>query len=164
MKKIIFLTLLCAYALTSNAQTNLASVISSGKIVMLPGFAKYILPKLNNDVAAARGVDNVIMHPKSFTLPEEMSAEDMIVAFPVRSIEIKDRESLMQNLTNGNFKNVSLKKGTANLFFVSYNHGSYAEGYVINVFFSPAKNSWAVQAHEVHDGARWKAGAQLFTY
>ena len=165
MKKLFVLILLVILAVANTpAQTdvNLADVMSSGTIIYTHEFAKYVLPHINGESISNKSKTTIV--PKSFTLNEIMGIKDMVVNYPVRTFNLNNIGTLINNLVEGSFKNVYLKKGTANLVFAFFPHSNYDENYVINIFFSPKKQKWVVTAHDVNGNNLYKAGAQIITY
>ena len=152
---VLVLILTSIYSVRSHAQTS-DSVLRE-KVIILPGFRKNIIPYI--DFKNSSSVREK-MHIESHVLSSDMTIEDMIVSFGVRAMEVRNMLPLLTNaLISGELKGIKLIQ--RNLFVVYINHGSYDTEYIINLFWSPSHNSWALDAHPAGD-VYAKKGMQVF--
>ena len=166
MKKIIVVLLSCTAITVTHAQTSLSDVLhgTTGKLLVMSGFKQYIMPHLTAENAMSKSSVKVV--PKMIILDKDSSVRTMLKDHSIRVVDLQTMIApLTKSFNEGAYGKVMLSKDVATMVFVTIPNGDSTFSLVYtDIFFSPSKKLWVVNAHLVEGYETLLKGAVILTY
>lgn len=162
----MFAVLFCTAVTSLQAQTSLSDVLhgTTGKLLVMPGFKRYIMPHLTAENGMNKSAVKVV--PKMIILDKDSSMRTMLKNRSIRAVDLKTMITpLTKGFNDGAYNKVVLSKEVATMVFATVpNEDDTFSLVYVDIFFSPSKKSWVVNAHLVEGYETLLKGATILTY
>ncbi len=172
MKVIFFFTLLFATKNICAQNTVTFQQLMSGKygqLIMSDQFKSAVASHIPTKNVSLPTTFKKNIIPRSYILKKSMSIDTLVHTYHApNALELHDLSSILGSYGKGNFNKLTFSKDVPTITFVVYRGVTRTEEYIVELYFSPTKNAWVLEAFPVGPIMGEKSpinkGTQFLTY